>query len=201
MKYEAARTALMECVKIDECKEWADKSQALASYAKQSKNKELEHTAMRIRARAIRRCGELLREVEKATGEHLKRDGGDPLSRKKAADEAGLSERQRKDAIRIAGINGDSFESQVESENPPTVSKLAEQGKKKGLPIYERLGISKEAFQAGMYFRGSLEDYVKETDRFEPKDVIDGSNKEERQVIKRNIKLIEKYHNKLIGKL
>jgi hypothetical protein len=38
----------------------ATKSATLASYAKQSGDKTLEHAAMRIRAGAVRRCGELL---------------------------------------------------------------------------------------------------------------------------------------------
>jgi hypothetical protein len=55
-------------------------------------------------ARAIRRCGELLKQVKPATGAHRKRDGADPLSRKSAASSAGLSERQRKDALRVASV-------------------------------------------------------------------------------------------------
>ena len=46
-KYKAARMALAECERIDERKDWSDKAKALASYAKQARNKELEHTAMR----------------------------------------------------------------------------------------------------------------------------------------------------------
>jgi hypothetical protein len=61
--YTVAKRALAECGKIDECKDWADKSAALASYAKQSGDKSLFNLATRIQARAIRRCGELLKEV------------------------------------------------------------------------------------------------------------------------------------------
>ncbi len=37
---------------------------------------------------------------------------------------AGLSERQRKTALRVASVPADVFEYQVESDSPPTVTKL-----------------------------------------------------------------------------
>jgi hypothetical protein len=203
-KYEAAKTALAECDRVDECKTWADKSQALASYARQSKNKDLENMAMRIRARAIRRCGELLAQVAKQQGGDRKSKGHErPFDRKQAATEAGLSPRQAKDALRVAKVKPESFESQVESAKPPTVAKLAAQGKSpaKGVPLYEQLGMTKQVFQAGMYFRGDMEDYLTAMERHSPADVVAGSTKEERETIRRNIKLIEKYHDKLKGKL
>ena len=67
-RYEAAKTALANCTKIDECKDWADKVAALASYAHQSKARELENNCRRIRVRATRHLGELLREIEPSKG-------------------------------------------------------------------------------------------------------------------------------------
>ena len=61
--------------------------------------------ARQIKARAIDRCGDLLREIEPASGEHtdLDADGSVPrLTRESAASDAGLSERQRKTALRVA---------------------------------------------------------------------------------------------------
>ena len=93
--YEAAKLAILECSRIDECKDWADKAQALASYARQSEDMEMEKTACRIRARAIRRCGELLKEVEKQQGARTDKLGGSDSpkleTRKTAAKEAGMS--------------------------------------------------------------------------------------------------------------
>ena len=63
VKYVAARTALTECSKMDECQNWADKAKALASYAKQSDDQGLRKLATRIQARAIRRCSELLKQI------------------------------------------------------------------------------------------------------------------------------------------
>jgi len=58
------RRALATCERIDECKDWADKAAALASYAKQADDQTLHHLATRISARAIRRAGELLQQFE-----------------------------------------------------------------------------------------------------------------------------------------
>ena len=51
-------------------------------------------------------------------------------SRENAASQAGLSQHQAKQAIRVANVPAEEFERQVESANPPAVAKLAEQGKK-----------------------------------------------------------------------
>jgi len=52
------------------------------------------------------------------------------MSRNKIALEAGLSKRQKVTALRIASIPKDQFEALIESDNPPTVTALAEVGKK-----------------------------------------------------------------------
>lgn len=132
--YEAACSALSECSRIDECQSWADKAEAMASYARQAKDDQLRKMADRIQARAIRRCGELLKQIEPARGANQNiSDGTDTkvLTRKDAAEQAGLSERQKVTALRVASIPEESFMAQVESESPPTVTQLAEQGKKR----------------------------------------------------------------------
>ena len=43
--YENAKTALAQCDAIDQCKEMADKAQALASYARQANDPELRQMA------------------------------------------------------------------------------------------------------------------------------------------------------------
>jgi len=53
--YQEAKTALAECARIDECKSWADKATALASYAKQADDERLLSCAKRIKVRAIDR--------------------------------------------------------------------------------------------------------------------------------------------------
>jgi len=203
-KYEAAKVALLECNRIDECKEWGDKAQALASYAKQADDKEMEKTAQRIRARAVRRCGELLKEIEKGHGKNQNNGGGAPtkdLTRKEAATQAGLSKDQAVQSIRVANVSEEDFEAQLESDSPPTITNLAEQGMAKGVPRYEQLGMTKKAFQAGMYFRGHLADMAEQTTNFDPQDVVDGSTPEERKQILQHIETIDQYLDQLIAKL
>jgi hypothetical protein len=64
---------------------------------------------VRIRARAIRRCGELLAAIEKSKGGQPTR-GGDPTSRRAAAERAGLSRDQRVTALRVAKVPQADFE-------------------------------------------------------------------------------------------
>lgn len=138
--YEAARTQIAECARIDECKDWADKAAALASYAKQVNDDSLMNMARRIKLRAHDRMGELLKAIESQQGKRNQhtslQDGGVPKqSRQEAARNAGLSERQQKTAIRIASVPRAEFEAAVDSECPPTVTELAQRGTQPRAPV------------------------------------------------------------------
>jgi hypothetical protein len=128
--YEAARRALEECVKIDECKSWSNRAVALATYAKMARDKGLLRLTKQVYALAARRMGELLAEIEPNPGgqpAHSTKTAIVP-SRKQAATDAGLSERQAKTVLRVANVPEEEFKRQVESENPPSVTALAAQG-------------------------------------------------------------------------
>ena len=128
--YEASRRALSTCVRVDECKEWADKAAALSSYARQSNDETLLRYANRIRARAVRRAGELLETITSHTNPKHRGDGPGRLAAAKAA---GMSRDQERQALRVARIPERDFERAIESESPSTVVQLA------------RLGIVKRA--------------------------------------------------------
>jgi hypothetical protein len=155
VSYTAAQQALNKCYAIDECKAWADKAAALESYARQSDDQTLLNLAKRIKGRAIRRCGELLREIEAANG--ARTDLGTVRTRSGSASHAGLSERQRKQALRIANIPLESFEQQIEADIPPTLTELAAQGtNKKPLPLFDLEGIDPEDFQVATRVMGAV---------------------------------------------
>ena len=130
--YEAATAAIAECAQIDECKGWSDRMEALASYARQADDETLLKHAMRIKARAVDRCGELLKEIPPAANQHeVSAGGGTPTGRMQAARGAGLSRDQAITAIRVANIPREEFERLVESDAPPTIEQLAERGTQK----------------------------------------------------------------------
>jgi hypothetical protein len=156
--YQAAKVAIAECARIDECKDWANKAQALASYAKQADDDSMRKMADRIQARAIRRCGELLRAIERPP------QGGRPskngtaagiVSRAQAAKDAGMSKRQKDTAQRVASIPEREFNEAVESEDPPTVTALADKGKKTNIDHLR--GLDPEDFKKSTEGQGQLE--------------------------------------------
>ena len=134
--YEGAKQALAECERVDECKDWTDKSMALAAYAKQAGDETLLNHARRIQCLSNRRMGELLINIEPGTGgqpfqkQNPTRGTAVP-SRKSVADKAQVKERQRKASIRIAKIPKAEFEKQVSADKAPTPAGLIRETKRK----------------------------------------------------------------------
>ena len=92
--YENAKIALATCNRIDECQKWANKAEALASYAKMADDDTLRKLAVRIQVRAVNRCGELLKQHDGRGGDRSKSGGAPTFGRKDAGAEAGLSKDQ-----------------------------------------------------------------------------------------------------------
>lgn len=182
--YIAAKEALAACNRLDECKDWADKSAALASYAKQADDDELEKHALRVRARAIRRCGELLQAMEKSKGgrppKETYRDA--PIGKSEAARQAGMSQDQKNTALRVASIPEEEFTEAVESHSPPTITDLAEKGTvKKYLSPAEIIGDrDPKDFQAALHAVGDLRQFVTVTMKHDPAAIVRGSDARDR---------------------
>ncbi len=179
--YERAKEALERCIEIDECKDWADKAAALASYAKQADDEALFKNAMRIKGRAIRRMGELLKQVEPSKGGRPSetRGGGSPSlnTRKGAADAAGLSSDQRKQALRVASIPASDFEQAIESDKPPTVSALSKRGTKPAPHVIDHLnGRDPAEFSASIRARGEMRDMAEMCRKITPAVAVRAAN-------------------------
>ena len=164
--YESAKVALANCANIDECKDWADKAAALASYARQADDDELMKMATRIRDRAIRRAGELLKQIEPGKGgrpPETTMGGHSSFTRTSAARDAGMSAHQQAQAVRVANVPADEFEKQVESNSPPTISALADQGKRSApKPVLDLQGRDPDEFNRAMHYVGGWEDAAKD---------------------------------------
>jgi|GEM_PF-2564550 len=216
--YEKAKVAILECERLDECKTWADQSVALASYARQSEDKEMERSAMEIRFRALRRCGELIKKIEKSVGgkpfqEKYTGEGGHPSkTRKQAAEDAGLSAHQQRAAVQLANISQTEWDECMDGEEAPTMEKLKAKGKKKpkkskkpkSVPLYQQLGYTIEEFQAGIQFRGQITEYHTFITGISEADVdlaIAGSSEDERASIRDLLSQVERTHKKMRSRI
>jgi hypothetical protein len=202
--YQQAKAQLAKCVSVDECKDWADKAAALASYARQAEDEELETFARRIRLRALTRCGELLKEIEpKHTGRPSRNGAGSvPNSRKSAAATAGLSERQRKTALRLASVPKQKREELIESDKPPTVDELAKKGtKQKPRPLVDLKGRDPEEFKASTTAQGYVHRLAEVAASVDPAVVVRGAFDHEHPRLLDEAKAIGRWLARLIKKL
>lgn len=130
--YIAAKAALAECKRVDECAKWSKKALALASYAKQMRDDAMLEMARKIRARAIERGGKLLEQEKRAKGGDKPNKTGSASGRntplKNAIAEAGLTPAEARTMINVARVPAAQFESMVERPKPATIRELADAG-------------------------------------------------------------------------
>lgn len=199
--YEAAKNALAECQAVDECKDWADKAAALASYARQSEDIELERMAARIRARAMRRAGELLKQIEPGQGarDGKRQDAADPpLNRTTIAREAGMSERQQKTALRVANVPEAEFNKQVDSPTPPTLTALSEQGKQRREPPNPETwlkGRDPVAFNKALHFVALIEEYAAELGKADIEAILPNLDERQAKKVRKHVAAIDGIHD------
>jgi hypothetical protein len=199
--YEAAKKALAECQRIDECKKWADKAQAMASYAKQSDDQTLFKYAVRIQARAIRRCGEIYNQIAPGNGARDgKRQAGTdpPLTRKSVAISVGHSERKRKTTQRVANLPLKDFERAIEGDNPPTISKLADQGKK---PLINLGNIEPKNFSRATQVLGDIAQLAESASQNDPVEIASGMFKTEIAKALADIKIVRLWLDRFVNSL
>jgi hypothetical protein len=174
---------LRQCARVDECKDWADRAAALASYAKQAEDEELLKMARRIQVRAVDRCGELLEEIEPKPGlrTDLEPSRGTP-TRFTAAKGAGLSKDQAVTALRVHNVPRDEFEAAVESDNPPTVTALAERGKQSrpAKPLLDLGERTPAEFEAATQLIGTVDYFFRTIDAIDLSLAVRGCRLEER---------------------
>ena len=202
--YEAAKNALAECASIDECQDWADKAAALASYARQAEDDQLERMSQRIRARAIRRAGELLKQIEPGHGKNQNISGDAPtiVTRKSAATEAGMSKDQMVQAIRVANVPKDVFDTCVEDDKPATITELAEMGKKEAPKPLVDIGERDPAeFNKCVKFIGTLNHHLRDLREFDIDEMAGILIPSEATRVKETITALDAIHDQIFTRV
>jgi hypothetical protein len=136
IRYEAARQALAEAVRVDEVKDIRDKAVAMEVYAKRAEDPTLLAHAAEIRRRAERRLGELMAEQPKAkpsgSNQHRKVDR---VSEKPDApvtlDQVGIDKNLASRARKAAALPPEKFEATIEAVKNAVVAALD----KRSVPI------------------------------------------------------------------
>lgn len=193
--YENAKTALTKCNSIDECKDWADKAEALASYARMADDDALRQLADRIQARSVRRAGELLKTFKSAGGRPPKTLAGThpSYSQQKAAQDAGMSPHQTKIAVRVANLDAREFEAAVEGDNPPTVTELATRGTKtRPVP---------EGFAQATHLLGTVKRFSEFCAKHSPEHVAQGVMPSEVSVLREHVATIDGWLDRFVVNL
>lgn len=117
VKYNAARIALAEAHQVDEVKDIRDKSEAMAAYARQAKDKEMLVWVTEIKVRAERRAGQLLAEMPKNQGTKGQLAGGNtivpPENDVKTLADLGISKNESSRWQKLAGVSDEKFEHAV----------------------------------------------------------------------------------------
>lgn len=205
--YESAKAALAECYRVDECRDWADKMMALASYARQVQDNSLYETAAKIHGRAIKRVGELLKALEPKPGKRTDKEPTDGAvtrlvsspTRKEAAREAGLSERQQVTALRVANIPDEDFEELIEQSPPPTVTELAERGKKSApKPLFDLGERDAKDFQIATEALGVIRHAHEFAIRTAPDPIARGASTRERDRLREQVPVLLAWLNELL---
>lgn len=180
--YVAAVSAISACERVDECATWAKKAAAMASYAKQSKDDTMEMAARRIRGRAVRRLGELAREIPAKAGGRgdpsTRSAGGTPphlSERAKALRAAGVSPDEAKTAMRVANVPPEEFEAAIESQRPPTVDELAERGTQKRKPLIDLQGLDPDEYNRALHVRAAINALADTLDQVRPEAFVRGT--------------------------
>jgi hypothetical protein len=106
VRYEEMRVAVETCARIDEAAEMRDKAAALAAYARQRDDRDLEVWMQEIKLRASVRIGELVRELESHQGARTDTSAdrvAEVVTKEHAVRDAGLSPSTARSYQELAG--------------------------------------------------------------------------------------------------
>lgn len=116
IKYDAACRAVAAAKSIDEAKDIRDKAVALAAYARQAKNRDLEADAIEIRMRATRRLDQLRQAQKDSVGLNVGTKGNikhGRVDKKPTLASQGIDKNLAHQARTLGALSQDKFEQVV----------------------------------------------------------------------------------------
>lgn len=156
--YDAARNALAQAANIDEVKDVKDKAEAIRLYARQQQDSELEDYAAKIKARAMRRLGQLSSDLDTASNQHALSSGG--KTKAEVLYNAGISTTTAHRCEKLASIPEEKFEESL--ANKANVTSILKQVRTEEIKT-EREAIKTRASEVSEKFiidHGSINSYL-----------------------------------------
>lgn len=120
--YEEGIRALQACIDLDDAKEWSDKADALAAWARMYHSDDFKRKAAQLKLRAYQRMGTLAMELrpQKKPGY-----GGAVPGPRSLLLESGLNLPQARAALTIARAPKDKVQEQFDKDRPPAPSRAS----------------------------------------------------------------------------
>jgi len=160
--------------------------------------------SQRIRARAIRRAGELLKQIEPGQGarDGKREVGTRPPLRQEVAAQAGMSSHQAKQAIRVASVPQDVFDMVIDEDQPATITQLADMGKKtQPKPFIDLQGRDPKEFNRSMHFVGMIEYYQRQIAGVDLEVILPGLDAQEAGQVRSAITKIDAIHDQIVTRI
>lgn len=108
-------------------------------------------------------------------------------------------------AVRVANVPADEFESQVESDRPPTISQLAQQGIKRPQSAPRQpvslQGRSPADFNRALHFIAEIEDYAKAIGKAEIEAILQTLTDDERARVRSAVARVDAIHDRIITRI
>jgi hypothetical protein len=111
-----------------------------------------------------------------------------------------MSTGQIKAALRVAAVPKADFERQVESDAPPTVTTLAQQGKRVR-PLVDLEGIDPADFASATQAQGALNRLADYCDAHDPARIARAFKPHERQALRNRIAVVDAWLDRFVVNL